>query len=64
MSYAPEYETVADLHEKFKARNRDVRYNLNKLRASADIDTKRKRDGMLENYNLPEKRNANSVVLM
>lgn len=34
VSYAPEYETVADLREKLLSRKRDIRYNLNKQQAT------------------------------
>lgn len=36
VSYAPEYETVADVREKIMSRKRDVRYGLNKLKVSTN----------------------------
>lgn len=41
VSYAPEYETVADVREKIIARKRDVRYSLNKLKVSTNASFKR-----------------------
>ena len=44
MSYAPEYETVADLREKLKGRRHDVRYRLRLNKKTESIDNKRAPD--------------------
>ena len=40
VSYAPEYETPADVREKLKSRKRDVQYSLNKLKMSTNAPIK------------------------
>lgn len=44
VSYAPEYETVADLREKIKGRRHDVRYRLRLSKKAETIDNKRAAD--------------------
>lgn len=60
VSYAPEYETVADVREKFIARKRDVRYSLNKLKVSTNASFKRhtghKNDSACESLTMKTKK--------
>lgn len=41
VSYAPEYETVADLREKLKGRRRDVQYRLRLNKKTESSEKKR-----------------------
>ncbi|XP_055319308.1 RNA-binding protein 48 [Sitodiplosis mosellana] len=45
VSYAPEYETVADLREKLKGRKRDVQYRLRLNKKTESSDKRRISDG-------------------
>lgn len=63
VSYAPEYESVADVRDKLKSRARDIRYRLKKLNESADVSIKRPTSDGCENEPLTKRSNLTDTNL-